>query len=161
MKHFKLQFVRLLRPQFDKIAFLKATPSFHIHYLMQTLAHLPDFLYLLFFNACISIYSVCGRVSLWYLQMCLQCALIRIILSIILLHLPPLLRTISTGFVVLFSYMNTKYIHHIHPPPPCPSPPPLPLVPGPIFTFLSFNFKCILTVILYCILIYTHVYITL
>jgi hypothetical protein len=26
----------------------------------------------------------------------------------------PLLRTISTGFIVLFSYVNTKSIHHIH-----------------------------------------------
>jgi hypothetical protein len=27
---------------------------------------------------------------------------------------PPVLRTISTGFI-LFSYVDTKYIHHIHP----------------------------------------------
>jgi hypothetical protein len=34
--------------------------------------------------------------------------------SIILLHPPsPLLKTLSTGFI-LFSCMNTKYIHHIH-----------------------------------------------
>jgi hypothetical protein len=30
-------------------------------------------------------------------------------------HSPsPLLKTISTSFIVLFSYMNTKYTHHIH-----------------------------------------------
>jgi hypothetical protein len=34
---------------------------------------------------------------------------------IILLEQDPLLiRTISTGFILLFSYMDTKYIHHIH-----------------------------------------------
>jgi hypothetical protein len=27
----------------------------------------------------------------------------------------PLLRIISTGFILLFSCMNTKYIHYIHP----------------------------------------------
>jgi hypothetical protein len=36
--------------------------------------------------------------------------------SIILPHhlLPPFFRTISAGFILLFSYMNTKYIYHIH-----------------------------------------------
>jgi hypothetical protein len=28
----------------------------------------------------------------------------------------PLLRTISKGFIVQFSYMYTKYVDHIHPP---------------------------------------------
>jgi hypothetical protein len=53
--------------------------------------------------------------------------------SIILPHSSPLLRTISTGFIILFSYTYTNYIDHIYPPSPfsfnkiC-------------FTFLSLNF---------------------
>jgi hypothetical protein len=41
--------------------------------------------------------------------MCLQYILVRFPPS------PPsiLLRTMSTGFILLFAYMNTKYIHHI------------------------------------------------
>jgi hypothetical protein len=31
---------------------------------------------------------------------------------------PSFLRAISTGFTLLFSYMDTKYTHHIHPHPP-------------------------------------------
>jgi hypothetical protein len=46
--------------------------------------------------------------------------------SLSLFPLSPLLRTISTGFILLFSYMDTKYIHNIHPhfPFPCAHPPP-------------------------------------
>jgi hypothetical protein len=41
--------------------------------------------------------------------MCLQCILIRFTPSIIPLHLPfPLIRTISTGFIVLFSFLFFK-----------------------------------------------------
>jgi hypothetical protein len=41
----------------------------------------------------------------------------------------PFLRTISTVFILLFSYMNTKYIHHIHPHSPFLHAHPFPLVP--------------------------------
>jgi hypothetical protein len=45
--------------------------------------------------------------------------------TILLPHLPfSLLRTISTGFIVLFSHMNAKHIHHI-------LSPKLPLAPTP------------------------------
>jgi hypothetical protein len=45
---------------------------------------------------------------------------LRLTLSIFLpCPLPPLHRAISTGFI-LFSYMNTKYRHRIHPPSPFP-----------------------------------------
>lgn len=51
---------------------------------------------------------------------------------------PPLLRTISTGFI-LFSYINTKYINHI-----CPAlpflyalPPPTGILPGNDLFYLS------------------------
>jgi hypothetical protein len=43
----------------------------------------------------------------------------------------PLLRTISAGFTVLFSYMNTKYSHHTCPPHRFPMLYPLPLVSAP------------------------------
>jgi hypothetical protein len=59
--------------------------------------------------------------------MCLQYILVRFTPSIIL----PLLRIISTGFFLLFSYMNTKYIHHIHPHSPFLTIILLPLVPTP------------------------------
>jgi hypothetical protein len=41
----------------------------------------------------------------------------------------PLLRTISTGFFHLFSYINKKYIHYIHPHLPFPNALSLPLLP--------------------------------
>jgi hypothetical protein len=51
----------------------------------------------------------------------------------------------STGFIVLFSYMNTKYIHHIHPPLPFPYTVPYsnwnPPLDRTYFTFLSFILK--------------------
>jgi hypothetical protein len=78
-------------------------------------------------------------------DMCLQCILIRFSCSIILPYSPtPLLRTISIGFLVLFSYIYTKYLtiitllHPLH----LPSPP----LNRPCFTFLFFIFKCILIV---------------
>jgi hypothetical protein len=46
-----------------------------------------------------------------------------------LLPFSPLLRTISTDFILLFSYKNTKDIHHIHPHSPFPMPSLLSLVP--------------------------------
>jgi hypothetical protein len=52
--------------------------------------------------------------------MCLQYILVGFIFSIILPLLPSLLRTISTGFILLFSYMDTKYIHCIYPHSPFP-----------------------------------------
>jgi hypothetical protein len=45
-----------------------------------------------------------------------------------LFSLFPLLRIISTCFILLFSYMNTNYLHHIHS---FLMPTPLPLVPTP------------------------------
>jgi hypothetical protein len=46
---------------------------------------------------------------------------LRFILSIILSYpICPLLRTISTSVIVLFSHMNTKLVYHIHPPSPSP-----------------------------------------
>jgi hypothetical protein len=60
------------------------------------------------------IHNVCH--TLWHLHMCLQCILIRFTSSIILPYrVFTHLRTISIGFIVLFSYMYTKYINHIHP----------------------------------------------
>jgi hypothetical protein len=50
--------------------------------------------------------------------MCLQYIPIKSNHSIILFYPPLPLTTISTGFIVLFSYMNTKYIHNIFPPSP-------------------------------------------
>jgi hypothetical protein len=45
--------------------------------------------------------------------MCLKCILVGFTPSIVLLLLPYSLRIISTGFILLFSYVYTKYIHHI------------------------------------------------
>jgi hypothetical protein len=62
--------------------------------------------------------------SPWHLHMCLQCILIRFTSFIILPYAPPSLRTISTGFTLLFSYMYTKsstifaVLHSAHTPPP-------------------------------------------
>jgi hypothetical protein len=84
--------------------------------------------------------------------MCLQCVLIRFTLSIILLHPPsPFLRTISTGFIVLFSYMNIKHIDHNCLPWSTPftlPPPVLPTSGQDLFYLpaLHFFFKCILIV---------------
>jgi hypothetical protein len=44
---------------------------------------------------------------------------------------PPILRRISTGFIFLFSYMDTKHMLHIHPHSLFPSANPVPLVPTP------------------------------
>jgi hypothetical protein len=78
---------------------------------------------------------------------CLPYVLIRFTPSIILPHPPPTpLRTISTSFIVLFSYTNTKGIQYIHP------------LSLSLFTLLSSTsthswtrpvlhfFKCVLTV---------------
>jgi hypothetical protein len=48
-----------------------------------------------------------------------------------LIHPPLHLRTISVGFIILFSFVNTKYIHNIHPYSPFPYALPLLLVPVP------------------------------
>jgi hypothetical protein len=45
--------------------------------------------------------------------MCLQYILIRFTPSIVVPFHLPFLRTISAGFILLFSYINTKYVHHI------------------------------------------------
>jgi hypothetical protein len=48
---------------------------------------------------------------------------LRFITSILLPHFsPPLVKTISTGVIVLFSDKYKKYIDHIHPPSPLHSP---------------------------------------
>jgi hypothetical protein len=52
------------------------------------------------------------------------------------LHRPPsppspLLRIISAGFNLLFSHVDTKHIHHIHPHSPFPCAHPLLLIPTP------------------------------
>jgi hypothetical protein len=48
--------------------------------------------------------------------------------SIVLSLLPPfLLRTISIGFILVFSYIDTKCIHHIYP---MSTPPPTGTHPG-------------------------------
>jgi hypothetical protein len=55
----------------------------------------------------------------------------------------PFLRTISMGLIIIFSYMNTKYIHHIHPHLSFPYALPLPLLPTPgkdLFYPLAFFF---------------------
>jgi hypothetical protein len=63
-----------------------------------------------------------------------------------------LLRTISTGFILLCSYMDTKYIHHVYPhaPFPCVHPPPTDTHPWKRFIFPScpsyFKIKYILIV---------------
>jgi hypothetical protein len=65
---------------------------------------------------------------------------------------PLPLRTNSAGFIFLFSYMNTKYIHHIclHSFFPCVQPPSIGTYPRKIFIFLScpsfLKIKCILIV---------------
>jgi hypothetical protein len=80
--------------------------------------------------------------------MCLQYILARLTLSIFLLPPPSLPSTISTDFILLFSYMNTKCIHHIHPHSPFPyvlSPPwypPPEKTCFPVHLFL----KCILKI---------------
>jgi hypothetical protein len=47
--------------------------------------------------------------------MCLKYILVGFAPSITLFFPLPLLKTISIGFILLFSYMDTKNIHHIHP----------------------------------------------
>jgi hypothetical protein len=90
--------------------------------------------------------------------MCLQC----------ILDLPPpscslfpLLRIISTGFILPFSYMDKKYIHYIHPHSLFPRGYSFPLVP-PLLPFILFiknilivqgGFTLVLQVGIYCALI--------
>jgi hypothetical protein len=70
--------------------------------------------------------------------MCLQYILVRFSSSS--------LRTISTGFIFLFSYMNTNYIHYIHPHSPFASAYPFSLKKI-CFSLLPFIFfKCLLIV---------------
>jgi hypothetical protein len=52
---------------------------------------------------------------MWYLHMCLQYILDLPPPSFSLFLPSPSLRTISTDFILLVSYMNTKYIYHVHP----------------------------------------------
>jgi hypothetical protein len=87
----------------------------------------------LMFSFFISIEELFSGDTLWHLHMCLQYILIRFNPSITLPHLPctPLRRTISTGFIILFSYRNTKYICHICPPSPFALSPPLGTPPLP------------------------------
>jgi hypothetical protein len=62
--------------------------------------------------------------------MCLKYILVGLIFSIILPHTTlPILRTISTGFILPFSYTDTK---HIHPYSSLPCAYSLPLVPTPV-----------------------------
>jgi hypothetical protein len=93
----------------------------------------PLFIYLFIIVSVLLLYGV----ILWHLHKCLQS----------ILDSPPplspllLLRTIPIGFVVLFSYVSIRYIHHI-----CLSLPYsfLPLLPTPMkncFTFLPFIFQ--------------------
>jgi hypothetical protein len=70
----------------------------------------PIFIY---FVLLLLAYNCC---TMWHLHMCLQYILIRFASSIILTQPLCPLRKISTAVIVLFSYMNTKYIHHILPP---------------------------------------------
>jgi hypothetical protein len=100
----------------------------------------------------------CARDTSWYLHMCLKYILDGFYHAIVLpLSLP--FRTISTGFIFLFSCMYTKYIHHTHPHspypwstslPPVPTPPALPLlhcvviVQGCFFLVLQVGIYCIL-----------------
>jgi hypothetical protein len=62
----------------------------------------------------------------------------------------PLLRTFSTSFIILFSYMKTKYIHYIHLPSPSLLILPLLLVPTPgkdlFYHPVLHFFKCVLIV---------------
>jgi hypothetical protein len=56
---------------------------------------------------------------------------------------PPLHRTISTAFILLFSYIDTKHIHHIHLNSPFLVSTQLPLVPSPrkdLFSPSAFQF---------------------
>jgi hypothetical protein len=83
--------------------------------------------------------------------MCLQYILDKFTPSIVLSLLPPLLEQFQQVFILLFSYMDTKYIHHIHPHSsfPCAHPPPSSTHPWkrPIFSLLPFIFlKCVLIV---------------
>jgi hypothetical protein len=87
---------------------------------------------------------------LWYLYKCLQYILIRLTPTSFSLIPPPLLRTIRTGFIILFSYLNTKYIHHILPLSPFPYAFPSPVVSTPrtdlFYLPVLHFFKCILIV---------------
>jgi hypothetical protein len=62
----------------------------------------------------------------------------------------PTLRTISTGFILLFLHMNTKYIHHIHPHSsfPCAHPSPTSTHPRKDLFYLPVHhfLKCVLLV---------------
>jgi hypothetical protein len=83
--------------------------------------------------------------------MCLQYILVGFTPSIILPLFPsPLLRTISTGFILLVLYMNIKYIHHIHPQSPFPYSHPFPQVLTPrkklFYPFALHFWRCILMV---------------
>jgi hypothetical protein len=80
--------------------------------------------------------------------MCLKDILIRLTPSIVLPRpLSPLYRTISTGFIVQFSYMSTKYIHHIHHLSLSPYALPPPILRKDLFYFPVFNIlNCILIV---------------
>jgi hypothetical protein len=82
---------------------------------------------------------------LWHLNMCLQCILIRLTLYIIFPHhLSPLLRTISTSFIVLFSSPIFIHLHPLH------LPSPVLLLTyahiGRVLPFCPSFFKCILIV---------------
>jgi hypothetical protein len=76
--------------------------------------------------------------------MCLNYILIKFTPSIVLPpHSLPVLRTISTGFIILFPHINAKYIHHILPLLPFPYAQPLLLIPTPrqdLFYLSAFHF---------------------
>jgi hypothetical protein len=61
-----------------------------------------------------------------------------------LFSLIPLLRTIPAGFIILFSYMSTKYIHYIYPSSPFPyifpPPPGAHSYKGPVFLSVLYFF---------------------
>jgi hypothetical protein len=65
-------------------------------------------------------------------------------------RLPSLVRPISTGFILLFSYMDTKHTHYINPSSPFPRAHPLLLTSGKDLFFSPalhfFKIKCILII---------------
>jgi hypothetical protein len=83
---------------------------------MTMQAFVVTYFYLNWFVVILLAYSNRTGDTLWYLHMCLRYILVEFTPSVVLpLPPPPLLTAILIGFILLFPYMDKKYIHRKYP----------------------------------------------